>query len=124
MNRTAPIVTARQLSLGLTLVDDVAQILAFDYCDGIIPYTARLKVKRVPDGLFVMCCACGCFCRQLFKHPTRCGLACIDCCSRAEHKSDHAAERRPAVRKTSKKADEVAAKRTTKRVAKPRKKAA
>ena len=117
-----PIVTAKQLAGTLILADYTPQIIAFEYCDGTVPYVARLKVTRNPDGLFVMCCACGCLARQLYKHPSRCGLCCTTCRSRAERKADNAAERRSAAPKESKKADEVAAKRTTK--AKPRKKIA
>ncbi len=110
----SPLVTAKQSAGALTLVDYTPQIVAFDYCDGVIPYTARLKVSRNPDGLFVMCCACGCLARQLYKHPTRCGLCCTTCRSRAEHKADNAAERRSTRKPSAKKADEVAAKRVSK----------
>lgn len=137
MKRVAPVVTAKQLSLGLALKEFEPQIVRFDYSvDGCLGYVGKFKVSINPDGVFVACPFCGCPARMLYCHPTRCGSCCVDCCGRAEHKADNAAARRQVApkasknaapghqataRKQSKKPDEVAAKR---KAVKPRKKAA
>jgi hypothetical protein len=117
-----PIVTAKQLAVGLTLVEFQPQLVPFDYTpDGYIHYMGRYKVSINPDGLFVACPFCGCPARFLCSHPTRCGLCCVDCKGRAEHKADNAAGRL-STRKRTAKPDEVAVKTASK--GKARRKAA